>query len=59
MLVNDDFSLGKARTINNAGMIVFVTKDNAFAITQGGNDTHIGHVASVKEERSLRSLKAS
>ena len=57
MLVDNYFSLGKACTINNACMIVFIAKDHAFAITQGGKDAYIGHIAGVKEQGGLRAFK--
>ena len=58
MLVDHNAGFGKAGTVDNAGVIIFVAKDDAFAIAESGEDAYVGHVACVKEQSCLSSLEA-
>ena len=57
MLINNDASLGKASTVDNAGVVIFVAEDNAFAIAQRRDNANVGHIACVEHQRCFRALE--
>ena len=57
MLINNDASLGKARSVDNAGVVIFVAEDNAFAIAQCRDNADVGHIACVEHQRCFRILE--
>ena len=49
VLIDNDFCFTQACPVDDAGVVIFVAKDNAFAVAESGKNAHIGHVASIKE----------
>ena len=58
MLVDHNAGFGKASAVDNAGVVIFVAKNDAFAIAEGGENAYVGHIACVKEQSCLSSLEA-
>ena len=48
VLIDNDACFRKTCAVDDAGVIVFVAEDNAFAVADGGNNADVGHVTGVE-----------
>ena len=48
MLIDNDACFRKTCAVDDAGVIVFVAEDNAFAVAEGRDNADVGHVAGVE-----------
>ena len=48
MLIDNDACFRKTCAVDDAGVVIFVAENNAFAVAKGGNNADVGHVACIE-----------
>ena len=57
MLIDNDACFRKTCAVDDAGVIIFIAENNAFAVAEGRDNADVGHVACVEDQCCFRTLE--